>query len=210
MYEDRLLEINNSLGNSQAKKYNIIKRGTREIYFVDNDRAREFIKMKFENSPLKMFVYFLIKCKLFPMRKIELDYTTFGDVIFIANTINCFNLYEREVRSFPLYKDKEKRFREMVSLMQDKLKDYCPEVTFIMGEFPYYKMELLERFNGDISLPLTKLKKMNEKTGYIHGDFCKDHILKKGNDCVFIDWECVRKGNFIEDISKMLRRHYGA
>lgn len=204
MYEKRLKNISNGIHGTPVKFILLSNKKTkREIYFRNNSKAIEFIKKKMTSSGLKKILYFLIKKNLpqLFLKKIYLS-SNLGEVIFVANRVKGFDLNNRIVISFPLKEENRENFLKFLEIRK-KLGNIAPKLIETNKKVPYYKEELLEPYEGSLFLPLQKLKKFNKKTGLIHGDLVKEHILKKGNSCVFTDWEDVRKGSFEEDFSKI-------
>ena len=207
MFEKRLKELNEKFAKKftqeiKEEPYYILSnyKAEREIYFKGNKKAIEFIKEKFKYSPFKKFIYFLITLGVLQplLKKIEL-HPTFGDVIYVANNIKAFDLTWNTVMSFPKTKDKSGDFLEVVR-NKDVRKELSPKLLKINNEVPYIKEELLKKYDGDSKIPLTRLKEFNERTGFIHGSLADEHILMKDGEPIFIDWDNMKKGTFIEEV----------
>jgi hypothetical protein len=195
MFKERLKFISDKFGGRDEVFYILNhKKHQRVILFRNNKESISFIKKKFRYSYLNKFIYFLIKIGALQsfLEKITLS-SKLGDVIFIANTIRCFNLKDKRVLSFSISKYRDWLIVREINIRQRYLKDYSPEITKVDYKFPYFEEELLEEYTGDSNIMKQKIDKLNREEGFVHGDIIKDHILKKGNSCVFIDWENVHR-----------------
>ncbi|MEX0932612.1 MAG: hypothetical protein WDZ77_00725 [Candidatus Pacearchaeota archaeon] len=124
------------------------KKHGREIYFKNNYEAIKFLEPKF-NSFKKKGVYLLLQFGILQpfLSKIKLP-KEFGDVILVAEKINCFNLNKKEVLSFQRDKNLSKEFIRSKKFQKKMAsKGFAPKVYEINEKIPYSKEELLEVFN---------------------------------------------------------------
>jgi hypothetical protein len=181
----------------------IHKKHKRIIYFTNEKKSIDFIKQKMNSSLLKRCIHFLIRTKILLPFLQKVEYDIEGHVILIANRIKFFDLNNKIVYNYPL-DDKEKieKFRKTLNIrlnLNDK--PYAPKVLDFNYDDPSFVEEYIEdKWEDDYMIPLLTLINMNAETGLIHGDIMKDHILRKGDQPVFIDWENSRKSSAFEDI----------
>ena len=165
MFEKRIKEISNNLNLSSKKIYFILthKKHSREVYFQNNEKAIEFIKIKFDSSlkkfkTIKKIIYFLIKANILQifLKKIKLS-SEFGEVIFVANQIKGFNLNKKIVYSFPKNKSDKKSFIKSKELQKRIAeKGFAPKVFDINKKKIFSKEELLPEYSGKNDYKLFK------------------------------------------------------
>tara|TARA_Y100000296_G_C5175068_1_gene259610 strand:- start:1811 stop:2758 length:948 start_codon:yes stop_codon:yes gene_type:complete len=165
MFEKKIKEISDSLNLDSEKDYFILthKKHKREVYFQNNEKSIEFIKIKFDSSLkkfkiIKKIIYFLIKAKVLQifLKKIKLS-SEFGDVIFVANQIKGFDLNKKIVYSFPKSKLDEKSFIKSKEF-QKKIseKGFAPKILEINKKKIFSKEELLPEYSGKNDYKLFK------------------------------------------------------
>ncbi len=162
MFENNVYEKIKKLDlkNQQKEEFCILthKKHGREIYFIKSDKkAIKFMKFKFK-SPLKMILYYLIKFGLAQpfLKKIKLN-SGHGQLIFVGGQIKIFNFLNKEVISFPKYKNENKKFIKSKEY-QRKLgkKNFAPKINTINKILFYSKEELLEDYNLNTYVPIFK------------------------------------------------------
>ena len=189
---EKLLNISKIFGNEDNEFYILVhKKHKREIYFRDNKKAIEFIKRKFHHNKL---IFLLIKTNLLKLflKKVKLS-RKLGDVIFIANEIKCFNLDKKIVISFPYHLSNECFIKEKKFQIKLSKRYLAPEIFKLDESIPFSEEELLEEYNGDFRIPLKKLGLLHKDLFNKEGLLIKEHILKKGDSGVFIDWSVHKK-----------------
>ena len=150
MFEEEVKEISKKLGGKE-KEYFILthKKHVREIYFQNNKRAINFMKIKF-NSMFKGIIYLLIKIGLLQifLRKIKLS-SNIGEVIFVANSIKGFDLRKGIVLSFIKNKLDRKDFIYLTDFKKKRFEEgYSPKIFEVDKEFPFSKEEMLPEYSG--------------------------------------------------------------
>lgn len=206
--------------NDLERTYFILihKKHRREVYFQNTAKAIDFLKVKFPPylkrfKTIKRLIYFLIKIRLLQpfLETIELP-VEFGDVIFIANQVKCFDLDKKVVISFPKNEDKES-FIKSKELQRELAKEgFAPEILELNYEIPFSKEELLKPYGGDNDgRVFKKLFSFYQSQGIdggittIHGSFTREQVLIKDNYYVFIDWGDSRKSFIFEDLINFYR-----
>jgi|TARA_B100000315_G_C14558085_1_gene579179 hypothetical protein len=164
MYEKTLKRISKMLKGSE-KTYFILthKRHYREVYFQNNKKAIEFLKIKFDSSLkkfiiIKKVIYFLIKSRVLQifLKKIKLS-KEFGDVIFVANQIKGFNLNKKIVSSFVKEKNMKESFMKSKRIQKkNSEKEFTPKITELNYKIPFSKEELLPEYKGKEDYELFK------------------------------------------------------
>jgi hypothetical protein len=166
MFEKRIKEISNLLKKDSEKTYFILthKKHKREVYFQNNKKAIEFIKIKFDSSlkkfkTIKKIIYFLIKVRILQifLKRVKLS-SELGNVIFVANQIKGFDLNKKIVSSFLNTKEMDKKLFVKSKEFQKKIaeKGFAPKVFEINKEFPFSKEELLPEYSGKNDYKLFK------------------------------------------------------
>lgn len=163
------------------------KEHKRSIYFRNNKKAIKFIRRKFHNK--NKIIYFLIKIRVLQpfLKKIKLS-KKMGDVIFIANEIKCFDLNKNIVVSLPHNLSKSYFIGEKKFQIKLSKKNLAPKIFKLDENLVFSEEELLEEYHGDLKIPLKKLGLFHQDLFDKNGNLIKEHILKKGDSCVFIDW----------------------
>jgi hypothetical protein len=197
MFEKRIKELSKDFKNTSSEEFCILtnRDNLREIYFKNNKKAIDFIKIKFNSFP-KRIVYFLIKIGLLQpfLKKIKLA-EEFGDVVFVANSVKCFNLDKNTVLSLLRYKHLKKDFMDWANFKKKRGEEgYSPAVFSINKKIPFMTEELLEEYKGDDDIGVFKriyswykergFKKINSKK---HIKFLAEKIRKKKVKSRFIE-----------------------
>ena len=171
MFEEKIKNISDTLISYPKKKFYTLtyKKHKREIYFQNNSRAIDFIKIKF-NSPVNKTIYHLIRLNLLKpfLKKIYLS-EGLGDVIFVANQIKCFNLKKNIVSSFNNEGSNESFIRSKKFQLKMSKCGFGPKIIEIDEDTPSSKEELLEQYRG------------------------KDHITSFKKLLNFYKWEGIEK-----------------
>jgi hypothetical protein len=176
MFEKRLEIIAKKFDGPKRKFYVLThKKHRREICFRNKKDAIDFIKIKFD-TPKKKFIYFLIKIGLLQpfLKKINLP-EEFGDAIFIANNIKCFDLDKMRVLSL-LKEDRWKRnFLNEVKFRKARAAEgYAPNVIEINEKIPFSREELLAEYSGGDDLGVfERIYSWYEKRGFKRIDSSK-------------------------------------
>mgnify|MGYP001584267457 CR=1 FL=1 len=202
MFEKRLKELSNKIGFEQEREFYILthKKHGREIYFQNNFKSINFMKMKFNPSArkfkkIKSLTYLLIRLGILQpfLRKIRLS-DKFGDVIFVAEQIKGFDLDKKTVTSFPLDESDRKNFLKTKEFQKRiSLKKFAPKTFEINKNVPFSKEELLKEYDGKNYLaPFKKLYLFYKEEGIREiqvkdhiKNLIKDHGEKKVNDDCF-------------------------
>jgi len=173
MFEKRLKEISDKLSTSATKEFFIVthKKHRREIYFQNTKKAVNFMRNKF-NSPLKKFVYFLIKLGLLQLflKKIKLS-DKFGDLIFVAGQVKSFDLKEKVVYSFPVKNDRKGFFMEKIAKRR-----LAPDIIEINEKIPYSKEELLKEYGDERDIEAFKKLYSFYKSSGIKRNSLKEYV----------------------------------
>jgi len=145
------------------------------------------------------------------LKKIKLP-VEFGDVIFIANQIKCFDLDKKVVISFPKNENKESFIKSKEFQRELAEKGFAPEILELNRKIPCSKEELLEQYSGKNDLGVFKklfsfykMRGIEDEITTIHGSFSREQILEKNGSYVFTDWK-PRKDFILTDLINFYKR----